>query len=507
MDITNTRVIIHADEKTGTIDPRLYGQFIEHLGSCTYGGIWVGPDSDIPNVDGIRMDVVDALKKIKIPVIRWPGGCFADEYRWEDGIGPRNERPTRANLWWGGEESNAFGTHEFIQLCEMLGAEPYLAVNLGSGTPRELLNWTEYLNYEGSTTLTKARARNGHPEPFGVRLFGIGNESWGCGGNMTPQYYANEYAKFATFVSSFTIGELGNLLITKIASGANGDDYDWTRKFFEGIKGKACGCKQDRGFLVNGFAFHYYAGTAGTATSYSDVQWYELLSKAVKIEEMLVRHRQVMDEFDPQRRIQLMCDEFGSSHQQMYNTPDPSKKFMMQNTIRDALVAALTLDIFNRHADKITMANIAQMVNVGHELVLTDGPRTFRTPTYWIYEMYAPHQGGMSLPVRVEAGKIHFDPAYPSLAQVAGSCSVKGNQMTLSLVNTSATDAAPVSLDVRGVGTASVIGWRELACDDIHAYNTFDEPDTVTAREKPIDGEIVLEPASVNVLTYILERR
>jgi alpha-N-arabinofuranosidase len=504
MDTPGTSVIIHADEKIGTINPRLYGHFTEHIGSCIYGGIWVGPDSDIPNVDGIRTDVVDALKRIKVPVIRWPGGCFADEYRWADGIGPREQRPTRANLWWGGEEPNQFGTHEFLEFCDMLGAEPYLCANVGSGTPRELRDWCEYLNYEGATTLTKAREANGHPEPFGVQIFGIGNESWGCGGNMTPQYYSSEYAKFATFVTAFA-GGFGKAFVMKIASGANSDDYNWTKKFFEGISGKSCGCMQNRTPLVNGFAFHYYCGTAGTATTYTNEQWYQLLSKAMRIEELLLRHRTVMDEFDPRRQIQLICDEWGTWHKQLYDINDNSKKCLQQSTMRDAVVAALTLDIFNRYADKIAMANIAQMVNVLQAVILTDGPRMLLTPTYWVYEMYASHQGGKSMSVRVETGKIYFDPAFPSLNQVAGSCSVKGNQMTLSLVNTSATDAAPISLDVRGVGTASLTGWRELACDDIHAHNTFDETDVVVSREKSIeDGEIMLAPASVNVLTYKL---
>ncbi|MEX2683071.1 MAG: alpha-N-arabinofuranosidase [Candidatus Sigynarchaeota archaeon] len=494
----HTRVVIHADEQIAHINPNIYGHFAEHLGSLIYDGLWVGPESKIPNDKGIRLDVVNALKKIKVPVVRWPGGCFADDYHWQDGIGPREKRPTRMNLWWGGIETNAFGTHEFFQLCEMLGAEPYICGNVGTGTPREMREWLEYMNVELDTTITRERAKNGAPEPLGVRYFGIGNESWGCGGNMTPQYYANEYARFATFAD--------RMFLVKIASGANADDYDWTRKFFETISGRACGCRQSRTALVNGFAFHYYCGTSGTATDYTVLDWYKLIGKALKIEEIMKRHRMVMDDFDPRRQIMLICDEWGTWHPQMYNVSDPSKRLMQQNTIRDAVVAALTLDIFNRNADIIAMSNIAQMVNVLQAMILTDGPRMLCTPTYHVYEMYKEHQGGVSLPIRIDTGRIAFDREFPDIKSVAGSASRKGKEVTVSLVNVDAKEHSSVGIELRGTRSARLKRWRVLAGNDIHAMNTFDAPDAVQPRDNDVPaGVLELDPASVNVLTFEIE--
>jgi alpha-N-arabinofuranosidase len=499
----HSRVVIHADESIGIINPNIYGHFAEHLGSLIYDGLWVGTESKIPNHDGLRLDVVNALKKIKIPVLRWPGGCFADDYHWQDGIGPRENRPIRMNLHWGGTESNAFGTHEFFRLCELLGAEPYVCGNVGSGTPREMRDWLEYMNVELDTTITRERTINGASEPLGVRFFGIGNESWGCGGNMTPQYYASEYARYATFVNQVS----PNYLV-KIASGANGDDYDWTRKFFESISGKSCGCHQSRTGLVNAFAFHYYCGTAGTATDYTMDDWYNLLQKAIKIEELMRRHRTIMDDYDPRRQVQLICDEWGTWHPQLYNTADPSKRLMQQNTIRDAVVAALTLDIFNRNANIIAMSNIAQVVNVLQSMILTHGPRMVCTPTYHVYEMYAVHQGASSLHLRVESKSITLDRDLPSIKQVAGSCSRKGNVITLSLVNVDAKQQASVVVEIRGVNNFVIKRWRVLAGKDIHALNTFDAPGEVEPVEKEVEnvgaggGSFVLDPASVNVLTY-----
>lgn len=496
IDDKTTKIVIHADERIAQINPNIYGHFAEHLGSCIYDGIWVGPESDIPNDNGIRLDVVEALKKIKVPIIRWPGGCFADTYHWKDGIGPRMKRPVRPNIWWGAEESNKFGTHEFMQLCHMLGSEPYICANLGSSTPQEMMEWLEYLNYEGDTTLTRLRAKNGHPEPFGIRFLGIGNESWGCGGNMTPQYYANEFARFATFANY-----PGSYFLIKIASGSNNDDYEWTRRFFDTIAGRACGCKQSRLPLLRGFAFHYYCGTAGSATKFNEAQWYELLEKAMFIEEILIRHRLIMDDYDPQRHIELICDEWGTWHPA--ESSNPMKKLYQQNTLRDAVVAALTLDIFNRHADKITMSNIAQMINVLQSMILTDGPKMVVTPTYHVYEMFAPHQAGISVPIRIKTTKISTD--NKSLDTVAGSCSLKGKQLTLSIVNIDPKKYADVDVEIRGIGESNLTRWRVLT-GDIHGHNTFDEPETILPSEKSVtDKKLLLDPASINVFTYELE--
>ena len=338
------------DEQIGTINPNIYGHFMEHLGACVDQGCWVGRDSKIPNTHGIRNDVVKALKAVQAPVIRWPGGCFADDYHWRDGIGPEADRPRRINMHWGNVvENNHFGTHEFMEFCTRVGAKPYFSGNVGSGSPQEMRDWVEYCNFSGESALSRERAANGSQESLGVSFWGVGNENWGCGGNFTPEDYATEYRRFSTYLRDWCPEP--NYLI---ACGPNGNDLNWTRRVLEKILN---GYKP---FVppIHGLSAHYYCGTAGTDLAYTTEQWYELLWKSLQMETLVVEQRELMDEYDPERKIGLVVDEWGTWHPP---TPGRNSAFLwQQNTVRDALVAALTLNIFNNHADKLVMANIAQ---------------------------------------------------------------------------------------------------------------------------------------------------
>ncbi len=496
-----TQITIDLDRPIARINPLIYGHFAEHLGTLIYDGLWVGPDSPIKNRNGIRTDVVDALKKIKPPALRWPGGCFADDYHWQDGIGPHQTRPQRLNLHWDAVESNHFGTHEFFELCAQLGCEPYICGNVGSGTVREMRDWVEYMNGEKDTTITRQRSQNGSPYPLGVFYFGIGNENWGCGGNMSPEFYAEEFKRYATYVSAAS----GNVLF-KIACGANGDNYDWTRGFFAEITGNM-NPHRDRLSMANGFAIHYYCGTSGTATEYTEAQWYQLLAQALRMEDIIMTHRKVMDGYDPLRKTWLIVDEWGTWHRPIAGT-NP-RWLMQQNTIRDALAAAMTLDIFNRHADIVYMTNIAQMVNVLQSMILTDGPRMLVTPTGHVYEMYAPHQGGQSLTMIVKSDTIPYNrpagaPQAGAVPRVSGSCSRKGSDVTLTLVNAHATETAEVSIEWRGNENLEPLAWRSLSTPDIHAHNTFEHPKNMVPTQKKLEScdKVSLLPASIHVFQY-----
>ncbi len=469
--MATARIVVSPEEPIATINPNIQGHFAEHLGGCIYDGIWVGEDSPIPNDGGIRTDVVQALRRLSPPVLRWPGGCFADDYHWCDGIGPREGRPRRVNLWWGEAlESNAFGTHEFIRFCRLIGAQPYICGNVGSGSPAELRNWVEYCNFPGDSTLALERGANGSPEPFGVKYWGVGNENWGCGGSFCPEDYGAEYKRFATYLPGF-----GDTELYLIACGPSGNNPDWTRRFFDKLG-------QGRRRRIHGFAAHYYCRTAGTATEYTVDQWYELLHRALLMEPLVIQQRAVLDGYDPDRQIGLIVDEWGTWH-----PPAPGRHprhLWQQNTLRDALVAAMTLDIFQRHADKVVMANIAQTINVLQAMVLTDGPRMITTPTYHVYDMYQTHQGGQGVRARFEADEIAFPLAGEEarLPGLSGSASIKDGVMTLTVVNAHATAAIEADVFVRQAE------WRggsvvTLTDDDIHAHNTFETPEAVTPAE------------------------
>lgn len=497
-----TSIKVYVDNSIGTINKNIYGHFAEHLGSCIYEGIWVGENSPIPNTNGIRNDVVEALRAIAPPIIRWPGGCFADDYHWQDGIGPRESRPSRLNIWWGEDvETNHFGTHEFIQLCRMVGAEPYLVGNVGSGTPQELRNWVEYCNVPGNTTLSEQRAANGSPEPFGVKYWGVGNENWGCGGRFEPEDYAVEYRRFSTYLRDF-----GGSSLFLIACGPLQGEPIWTRHFFEKLGDYP---------RIHGFGAHYYArirdplGTpvsemfTGTSTEYSASQWYYQLLLGLEMENLVLQQRATMDSYDPQRKIGLIFDEWGTWHPPAEG--HHPRHLWQQNTMRDALVAATTLDIFNRHADKVIMSNIAQTVNVLQAMILTNGDRMLKTPTYHVYDMYQVHQNATSVLTSIDCDDIGFsikgsDHAVPTLA---GSASLKSGVLTLSVVNLHADTPIDANIEINGANVKEV-SYQILANDDIHAHNTFDEPNHVVPQPSSVvvnddNWTFSFRPASVNV--------
>jgi alpha-N-arabinofuranosidase len=497
--VPRARITVFADEAPiGVIRPELHGQFAEHLGACIEDGIWVGEDSPIPNVGGFRSDVLEVLKALRVPAIRWPGGCYADDYHWEDGVGPRKDRPRRVNLWWGHNiECNGFGTHEFIQLCRHLGAEPYLAGNVGSGAPREMRDWMEYCNFNGDSTLARRRAANGSPQPFGVRVWGVGNENWGCGGNFCPEDYAREFKRFATY-----LGPFGGVTPYLIACGPDGNDPDWTRRFLT----KYFATRQDRygAGRLGAVAAHYYCGTAGpSATEYNESQWYELLDKALRMEDLITTQRAAIDAFEPNgKRIGLVIDEWGTWH-----LPTPgATPLWQQSTLRDALAAAVTLDAFHRHADKLVMCNIAQLANVLQSLILTQGERMLLTPTYHVFRMYQPHQGGQGVRTEFEAPPVKYALADErrEMPGLIGSASARSGVLTLSVVNPHASLPVDATIELRGhvLRRASA---TELRHDDITAHNTFEDSDALAPADREIDVEgpawrHTFAPASVTVL-------
>jgi alpha-N-arabinofuranosidase len=490
------KITVFLEEASVEIRKELYGHFSEHLGACIDEGIWVGKTSKIPNIDGMRRDVIDALRKLNPPVLRWPGGCYADDYHWTDGIGPRESRPRRVNIWWGQNiECNHFGTHEFIRLCELIGAQPYLAGNLGSGTVREMRDWVEYCNFAGDSTLARQRSDNGSPYPFNVKYWGAGNENWGCGGNFNPEDYAIEYRRYATYLRDF-----GENKLFLIACGPNGNNHEWTRRFFQKF-GRPDPFGNAR---LHGWAAHYYCGTAGTALQYSTDQWYELLHKAIYIETLIKEQRALLDELSPHQKIGLIIDEWGTWHPAVPGQ-DPRYLWQQQSTMRDALVAALSLDIFNNHAEKLTMTNIAQVANVLQSLVLTKGEKLLLTPTYHIYDLYQSHQGAMRVRTEIESDAISFAVGSErrSIAALHGSASIKQGMLTLSVVNTHASLPVEATIDF-GNACIGDVQVSLLAADDITAHNTFDEVDRVRPRTETMtvspSCHYTFAPASVTVL-------
>ena len=475
--MTTTRITLNPSDTIATINPNIYGHFAEHLGRCIYDGVWVGEDSPVPNIDGFRTDVIEALRRMKAPIIRWPGGCFADDYHWQDGIGPRSQRPRRINIHWGEVvESNQVGTQEFVRFCRLVGAEPYFCGNVGSGTARELRDWVEYCNFPDSSpsgsSWAQQRAADGSPEPLNVNYWGVGNENWGCGGNFSPEDYCTEFRRYASFVRGF--GKKLNV----IACGPANNDVEWTDRFFRKLNKDYWPFNN-----IDGFAAHYYCGTAGTATDYTEDEWYRLLEKGLKMEELVIQQRATMDAWDPQRRIGLIIDEWGTWHPVEKGT-NPAFLYQ-QNTIRDAIVAANTLDIFNRHADKVVMANIAQTINVLQAMILTEGEKMLVTPTGYVYEMYAPHQGAKSLRTIIETEEISFKkrqlvkPIWQEAMQkwegqegylplVTGSASLKGDSLFVTLTNSHVSEAAEVTVDMLG-GAQFGDMESQVLCGEIHA--------------------------------------
>jgi len=492
MSAINARLTIDPADPIAVINPNIYGHFAEHLGRCIYDGIWVGEDSPIPNTDGFRNDILQVLRKMKAPIIRWPGGCFADDYHWQDGIGPASQRPRRINIHWGEViETNQVGTQEFVRFCRLVGAEPYFCGNVGSGTVRELRDWVEYCNFPGDSSWGKQRAADGSPQPLDIAYWGVGNENWGCGGHFSPEDYGTEFRRYASFLRSF-----GGKSLFLIACGPSGNDVEWTNRFFRKLN-----MDYWQFHNIHGYAAHYYCGTAGNATEYTLDQWYQLIEQGLRMEALVVQQRAAMDAFDPQRRIGLIVDEWGTWHPVEKGT---NPRFLyQQSSLRDALVAATSLDIFNRHADKVVMANIAQTVNVLQAMVLTQGAEMLVTPTGYVYQMYAPHQGGQSLHTRLETDSVSFERGgkTESLPAVAGSASLKGHSLFLTLTNAHATQPAELSLQL--LGNASIqSASAALLAGEIHAHNTFEQPNTVMPAAYPVDiqgslSKLHLPPACV----------
>jgi alpha-L-arabinofuranosidase len=450
-------ITIATDAASHHIDRRVYGQFAEHLGRCIYEGLWVGRDSDIPHKNGIRGDVVAALRAIKVPVVRWPGGCFADEYHWRGGVGP--ERQPMVNTHWGGVvEPNAFGTHEYFELLHQLDAEAYVNGNVGSGAVAEMADWVEYMTLDAGSPMAELRKRHGREQPFRLDFFGVGNESWGCGGNMLPLHYANLYRQYQTYVRRY-----GEHPISKIACGANADDYEWT----EVLMARAAD-------HMDGLSLHYYTlptgewDVKGTATGFDDRAWHETIRRTRFMDELLTRHGAIMDRHDPARRVGLVVDEWGT----WYDVePGTETGFLyQQNTIRDAVAAALNLHIFHRHASRVRMANIAQMVNVLQSMLLTDGPRLVKTPTYHVFDLYSDHQDAEW----VDAAGDDVDPF------LDWTVSRKDGAYTIGVVNMGLEREAAASFRLPSA-IADVISARAIAADTSDAHNTFELPPRAVA--------------------------
>ncbi len=469
------KLTLNADGGRHLISRHIYGHFAEHLGRCIYGGIWVGEDSDIPNTRGIRQDIVEALREIHIPNLRWPGGCFADEYHWKDGVGPRERRPTMVNTHWGGvTENNHFGTHEFMDLCDQLGCEPYICGNVGSGTVREMQEWVEYLTFDGQSPMADWRRENGRAEPWRVRFWGVGNENWGCGGNMTAEYYANEYRRYQTYLRNF-----GENRLYKIACGANGADYHWTEVLMRQAMTREVPPRPGGALLMHGLSLHYYTAFRGengyAATGFGEEEWFRVLQKALYIDELVMRHVTIMDHYDPEQVVGLIVDEWGTWYKV---EPGTHPRFLyQQNSLRDALVAGLTLNVFNRHCDRVHMANIAQTVNVLQALILTEGEKMIRTPTYHVFEMYKVHHNATLIPLDLQCESYTLgDESIPGLS--ASASKDRAGRIHISLCNFHPRRTVNLTCQVRGAEVTEVTG-RILTADSINAHNTFDEPNVV----------------------------
>lgn len=490
----NNTLIINADIENGTIHKNIYGHFAEHLGRCIYEGIWVGEDSLIPNTSGIRNDVAEALKNINIPVLRWPGGCFADEYHWKDGIGSRQSRKRMVNTHWGGViENNHFGTHEFMLLCEMLGCEPYICGNVGSGTVHEMQEWVEYLTFGGESPMANWRKENGKDSPWVLKYFGVGNENWGCGGNMRPEYYADLYRRYQTYVRNY-----GENKLYKIAGGANSTDYNWTEVLM-----------REAARFMDGLSLHYYTvpGTwkdKGSAAVFSEDEWFATMKKASLMDEIITKHSTIMDKYDPAKRVGLIVDEWGTWFNVEQGT-NPGFLYQ-QNTLRDALVAGLTLNIFNNHCDRVHMANIAQTVNVLQAMILTEGDQMIVTPTYHVFEMYKVHQNAALLPVQVECDS--YEHKGEKMPKVNASASKDaGGRIHISLCNIDHKGESRVNIQLRGIDHTTKVSGHILSSTDRSAHNTFEQPEAL--KPVPFQGitlndrgfHAVLPAMSVVVIT------
>lgn len=493
--------------KCGRIEPEVYGHFSEHLGRCIYEGLYVGENSEIPNVNGMRTDVVEALKEIDIPLLRWPGGCFADEYHWMDGIGPKEKRKKMINTHWGGVvEDNSFGTHEFMELCRQLGCKTYVNGNVGSGTVQEMSEWVEYMTFNGVSPMADMRKANGHEEPWKVDYFGVGNENWGCGGNMTPEYYGNLYRRYQTYVRNYDPKNP----IRKICCGANVADYHWT----EGVMKVCCDhVPEEAHGMMDLISLHYYTvpgddwDKKGSATDFDEAIWYKTLGKALYMEELINRHCAIIEKYDPKKRIGLSVDEWGNWFD---CEPGTNPGFLyQQNTVRDALVAGVTLNIFNKHCDRVKLACIAQMVNVLQAVILTDGAKMIKTPTYHVFHMYRHHQGAELLDSYLTGVEYIGTEEKNRVPDITESVSEKDGIITVTLNNLSVGDAKELEIEFTDGGSHEVKEARIVTAESMKAYNTFEDPECVTEAEfgaYSLSGntcKVTLPPCSVTEIRFV----
>ncbi len=493
---TETQITLHGTQSGPVINRNIYGQFSEHLGHCIYGGIWVGKDSPIPNVQGYNKAVIDALRNLHVPLLRWPGGCFADEYHWKDGVGPLDKRPSMYNSNWGGVvEDNHFGTNEFLNMCEMLGIEPYICVNIGSGTVRETQEWIEYMTSDADSPMANLRRANGRDKAWKVHYIAVGNEAWGCGGSMTPEFYANNFRRYNTYIKNYAPAKADALY--RVACGASGDEYDWTDTVMK-IAGKQ----------MDGISLHYYTlpnrdwTNKGSATDFNKGNYLATISTTLDMDTFVAKHSAVMDKYDPEKRVGLCVDEWG-----IWTDVEPGTNpafLFQQNSQRDAIIAALNLHIFQAHADRVRMANIAQVVNVLQAMILTDKDKVVLTPTYHVFEMLSVHQGATSLPLDLKTPDLSQSKEKIPTVSASASRDAAG-KVHLSLVNTDPDSPATVSCVLEGISATRVAG-RILTAPTFTAHNTFESPHAV--EPKAFNGatasggtlSVVLPPLSVVVL-------
>jgi alpha-L-arabinofuranosidase len=495
------RVIVSPRRKGAVISPEIYGHFSEHLGQCIYGGIYVGPGSAIPNENGIRKDVVSALKKIGVPVLRWPGGCFADDYHWMDAIGPQTQRKKLINNFWGGvTEDNSFGTHEFMELCRQLSCKPYVNMNVGSGSVREMKDWVEYISSDAVSPMTDLRKKNGREAPWALPYVGVGNENWGCGGNMRPEYYADEYRRYQTFVRSYATNKVFRIACGA-GTGVKNPGYEWTETLM-----------RQAGGTMDGLSLHYYTISGdtwedkGSATLFDTPAYYKMLWRAEFTDSLLAGHEAIMDRYDPRRRIGLIFDEWGTWHSV---EPGTNPGFLyQQNTMRDALVAAISLNIFNRHASRVRMANIAQMINVLQAVILTADGQMLCTPTYHVFDLFRQHQGAVLVDTGIDQEYIQTGEG--ALPRLSASASVKDGKVFVTLSNAHAEEAAVISLRIDGAACVKAEG--RLLSGDMRLHNTFEQPGSaaivplqdISLRAETMGTEVAftLPPCAVAAITF-----
>ncbi len=466
--LAQTSIKVHQNEPDGIISKHIFGQFSEHLGRGIYPGIWVGEDSEIPNIEGYRTDVLEALQVLQIPNIRWPGGCYADDYNWRDGIGPRDERPVTLNAFWGQvPDDNSFGVHEFLRFTDLINAEPYISANVGSSTPKDMSDWIEYLTYDGETTLTKMRKENGKEEPWKIKFWGIGNESWGCGGNMTPEFYADKYKQFATYARNLSGNEL-----FRVASGMYDTEYEWT----DTVMSKA-------GDMMEAISLHYYTiptrdwDAKGPSIGFNEEEYIATIQGSLRMDEFIVGHSKVMDKYDPEKNVVLAVDEWGIWTDPLEGTNGGFLE--QQNSLRDAFIASTTFDIFARHNERVKLANIAQTVNVLQAMVLTEDDKMVKTPTYHAFEFYTVHYDAELLPMEFESPDYTLgDISIPALHGTASKS--EDVRINITLTNVDANNTHELVLDFNNLRGKKISSARILTAQNVNSHNTFEDSDVVS---------------------------